>query len=169
MQLGQESCPVWTGPLTTTSREMRFSLSAAERAELNDLKTKRVKVGGVRVEGSAFTASSSHPTRQGLPPSSPLRPTTGPPPPSQAGHLACLLLCQRGPSYHCSTSHIASQDFSSQDVYLERNSRWVLLTHTLVALPDSQGSGPVAWPPAICGLRVETAAVATGEAGWPDQ
>lgn len=36
----------------------------------------------------------------------------------------------------------------------------VLLTHTLAALPGSQGSGHARWPPAICGQRVETAALA---------
>lgn len=92
-----------------------------------------------------------------------------PPPPAhlRAGRLACLLLCQRGPSYHGSRSHLASQDFSSQDVYLERNPSWVLLTHTLVALPGSQGSGPMGWPPAICGLSVETAAWPLGSQDGP--
>lgn len=80
----------------------------------------------------------------------------------RTGRLAHLVLCQWGPSYRCSRSDIASQDFSIQDVYLERNSPWVLLTHTLTALPDSQGSGSTRWPPAICGLSVETAAVAAG-------
>ena len=87
--------------------------------------------------------------------------------PARAGNPACPSFCQRGPSYHCSRSDIASQDFSSQDAYLERNSPQVLLTHTLVPLPGSQGSGSTRRPPAICGPSPGTAAEVAGEPGPP--
>lgn len=87
--------------------------------------------------------------------------------PVRAGSPACLLFCQRGPSYRCSRSDTASQDFSSQDASLERNSPRVLLTHTLAALPGSQGSGSARWPPATCGPSGGTAAESLGDQDSP--
>lgn len=140
-------------------------MSFALAAELGCTKTSSGKVGGV-CGGLSFHCLFPAPSGTRLPLPSPI-PPLGCHAHLRTGRLAHLLLCQWGPSYRCSRSDIASQDFSLQDVYLERNSPWVLLTHTLMALPDSQGSGSTRWPPAICGLSTETAAVAAGESGWP--
>lgn len=78
--------------------------------------------------------------------------------------------CQRGLSYRCSRSDSPSQDSSPQDIYLERNAPRVLfLTHTLVALPNSQGSICTRWPSAICGRSMGIAAVAAGDPEGPTE
>lgn len=162
------SLPCWDRPLAGTSREIGSLLPKLHGPHRNDVGTGRAKAGPAslpcspRTEGPPFSASSPRAPCPGQGCTPAPRGVAAPP---RAVGPARLPLCQRGPSDRCCRSGLTSQDASPQDVYAERNSPWVLLTHTLAAVPGPRGSGRAGWPPAICGPSVGTAATSAWESG----